>query len=288
MFTLLLTVLFTYVNVPSAEMREEPSGSSRVASGVIYSEKVEIMEEQPEWTKIQTSDGYTGWVKKGVLHQTEEQLLNSPYILIAKVNRCSAHVYNVKDTEWGPILTLPFDSLLEVTDQFGEPDGRWLQVRLVDGTEGFIERGNIILNPKPITREEMLSLSLRFLGLPYTWGGRSSFGYDCSAFMQMLHKQMGISIPRDSKDQVNWDGFQEVAIDAMQPGDLIFFGRVPPKVVHVGMYLGQGKFIHANVRENKPYISISDLNSPIWNGSPDVVWQGRAPLVYRVARTLKH
>lgn len=279
MYCILLALITTFISSPVVEMREEPTKTSKMASQALYGEKVDIQEEQSDWAKIQTPDGYIGWVKKNVFYQTENPSVPKPDALFAKVNRLAVHVYDVQDTEWGPITTLPFETKLEVLDQLGDPNGRWLQVKLVDGTSAYIQRGDIVLNSQLLSKDELGPFSLRFLGLPYTYGGRSSFGYDCSGFVQMLYRQMGISIPRDSKNQVQWEGFREIAIDELQPGDLIFFGREYPKINHVGMYLGQGKFIHANVLDNKPYITISKLSEPSWNG------EGK--LKNRQARTLK-
>lgn len=91
---------------------------------------------------------------------------------------------------------------------------------------------------------------------------------------------MGISIPRDSKDQMAWAGFAEISFDQLQPEDLIFFGLAEDKIRHVGLALGENQFIHSTVAENMPYIRISSLSDPEWNGS------GR--FVYRSARQLKH
>lgn len=278
MFITILATLFTYINAPVTDMRAEPSSDSRVASQAYYSEPIEIVEEQPEWTLIQTSDGYRGWAKKSAFYQSTQKYIDNPNALVAKINRCTAHVYGVNDTEFGPIKTLPFESRLEVLDQFNEPNGRWLKVRMLDGTIAYVQRGDITLNQQPLSRDDMIALSSFFLNLPYTWGGRSSFGYDCSGFVQMLYRQMGIAIPRDSRQQAAWEGFREVALEEMTPGDLVFFGVEAPKITHVGMYLGQGKFIHSAVLENKPYIHVSNLQDADWNGT------GR--LKNRVARTL--
>ncbi len=197
---------------------------------------------------------------------------------MAKVNRCAAHVYNVKDTEWGPIITLPLESKLEIIDQFGDLNGRWLQVKLVDGTTGYLQRGDVAINAPLMSREEMLAFSFNFLDMPYTWGGRSSFGYDCSGFVQMLYRQMGIALPRDSKDQAKWEGFHEIALEDMQPGDLVFFGSASPKISHIGMWLGDGLFIHTSSSENKPYMRVSRLADPYWNGT--------GPVKHRIARAL--
>lgn len=278
MITLLLTLVSHFVNVPVTDMRETPSDSAKVVSQAIYSERVDLITENAEWAQIQTSDGYQGWVKKIALFQTDN-FPTTPNALIAKVNRCAAHLYHVNDTEYGPIKTLPFESRLEVIDQFGDLHGRWLKVRGVAGTLGYIQRGDIDLKNSKLTLQEALEFSKRFLDLPYTWGGRSSFGYDCSGFVQMVYRQMGIALPRDSKDQLKWEGFQEVALDSLQPGDLIFFGPAAPKVTHVVLYLGKDNFIHTSTKENKPYLRISHLVDPDWNGT--------GSLKFRTARRLK-
>ena len=99
----------------------------------------------------------------------------------------------------------------------------------------------------------------------------------------MLYRQMHIYLPRDSKDQLKFEGFEAAARDALKPGDLIFWGLAEDKIRHVGMYLGNGEFIHASARENKPYLRISKLNDLEWNGTGS----GKAGYAYRAFRTLK-
>lgn len=272
--------LFHFVMAPVVNMREFPSESAEIVSQAYFSEEVNVIEENSSWIKIETAvDHYQGWVKAGEICDRKEKYPASSSRKVAKVNRCMAHLYHVPDTIYGPILTLPFESLLEVMDQDDDIQGRWIKVTLVDQREGFIQRGDVTLNISYISRDQLPSFSLRFQGLPYTWGGRSSFGYDCSGFVQMLYRQMGVYLPRDSKDQAKWEGFKAISIEDLSPGDLIFFGLDEGKIRHVGMYLGADQFIHATVAENAPYIHISCLSSPDWNGSGK--WS------YRTARTLK-
>lgn len=267
---------FFYVSVPVVNMRELPSDSSEVTSQAYFSEEVHVLEEKSNWVKIETIvDHYQGWIKKKSLYKCKEKFPQSS-AKVAIVDRSMAHLYHLPDTIYGPILTLPFNSLLEVVDE-EDSKCRWIKVRLVNKQELFIQRGDITFNMDIITRDELLSFSLRFLGLPYTWGGRSSFGYDCSGFVQMLYRQMGIYIPRDSKDQAKWEKFKDISFDKLLPGDLVFFGLEKDKIRHVGMYLGQDQFINATAQENAPYIHISHLSDPEWSGL------GKWP--YRTART---
>lgn len=279
--------MFYYVNQPVAEMREGPAANSEIVSQAYFSEEVSPCEESGlssnvsgEWMKIQTKvDGYKGWVKRSSVCMRK-----NPYPLsgdiVARVNRCAAHLYDKEDTIYGPIMTLPFESRLVLMKKEQEhTQDRWIKVCLPDGREGYIQRGDISFDCSPLSKQKMCELAERFLNLPYTWGGRSSFGYDCSGFVQMLYRQMHILIPRDSKDQIRWEKFSPVSMDQLSPGDCIFFGLAKDNIRHVGLYVGDGKFIHATVAENAPYIHKSSLSSSEWNGN------GR--FVYREARTLK-
>ena len=156
---------------------------------------------------------------------------------------------------------------------------RWLHVALPSGELVYIQRGDVSFQHILLSLEEMCQYSKNFLGLPYTYGGRSSFGYDCSGYVQMLYRLMGIFIPRDSKDQIHWDGFSPTTVENLHPGDLIFFGPAEDKVGHVGMFLRDEEFIHAGVSTNMPYIRIARLADPDFNGS------GRWG--YRAFRTIK-
>ena len=86
------------------------------------------------------------------------------------------------------------------------------------------------------TLEETLAFSKKFIGLPYTWGGTSSYGFDCSAFVQMLLREMGLLLPRNACDQAQSPLLVPVLGEELQPGDLIFFGE--SRITHVGLYLG--------------------------------------------------
>lgn len=270
--------LFHYVNIPVANIRKLPEDMSEIVSQAYFSEQVNVIEENLDWTKVETAvDHYQGWIKSDQLCQRQNDFYENSH-KTAKVNRCMAHLYHMPDMVYGPLLTVPFESVLRVIDQGNDNNSRWIKVLTVDDREAFIQRGDVILNEAVIGRDQIASFSVQFLGLPYTWGGRSSFGYDCSGFVQMLYRQIGVYLPRDSKDQVKWKGLLPVEIHDMSPGDLIFFGLGEDKIRHVGMYIGSDQFIHATVAENAPYIHMSRLSDPEWNSSSK--W------IYRTARTL--
>lgn len=95
--------------------------------------------------------------------------------------------------------------------------------------------------PKPLN-EQVTDVAKSYIGVPYVWGGTTPDGFDCSGLMQYVYRQIGTNISRTTYTQVN-DGYY-VPKDNLRKGDLVFFGNISSPH-HVGMYIGNGQFIHA-------------------------------------------
>jgi len=245
---------------PVANMYSKPSEDADVVSQAIYGANVRLLEQQEGWAHIRAADDYTGWTRLAALRP------GPPYAVkgrVAEVQSLFAHVYREPDvTRHAPVVTVPFETRLEV---LAEPDNhRWLQVRLPDDRSGWLQAGDVAFNAKTLSISEMLALSRRFLGLPYTWGGTSSFGYDCSGFVQMLERRRGVNMPRDAQPQADWSGVVPVDLKDLAPGYLLYFGSSPKHITHTGVYLGDGKFISATTHET-PMVRIEDINDPHWS-----------------------
>jgi hypothetical protein len=84
----------------------------------------------------------------------------------------------------------------------------------------------------------------RFVGIPYRWGGENVVdGMDCSGFVRAVYNLCGLSIPRTSRDQ--FKAGELVTKEGLQDGDLVFFGSSEDSINHVGIYIGNGRFVHA-------------------------------------------
>ena len=90
---------------------------------------------------------------------------------------------------------------------------------------------------------EASKLAQQQLGAPYVFGGRSPQGFDCSGLVYYVYGRLGVSLPRTAESQ--FSRLPPVAVEALQPGDLVFFNGDPTGYMHVGIYIGGGWFVHA-------------------------------------------
>jgi gamma-D-glutamyl-L-lysine dipeptidyl-peptidase len=247
---------------PVVNMLRNADGASDVVSQAIYGTGVVLLEKNGAWEKIRTADEYTGWVAASDLALTERPY--APEGRVARVAALDANIYRDPDvTRHAPLLQLPWEARVELVSDKTEFAPRWLEVRLVDGQTAWVQRGDVSLEPAPVSIADMLEIAHRFLGITYTWGGVSSYGFDCSGFTQMLERQRGIVMPRDADLQAAWNGVVAVERKDLEPGDLLFFGSSAAKITHTGMYLGNGQFIHDTTHDH-PGVQISKLDDMPW------------------------
>ena len=252
------------VIVPLTNMYSAPSQDVDVVSQAILGTTVEVVGENSSWDKVRTNDQYTGWMPLQNMRQLGRGSAYANSGRVAQVSSLTANLYRETDvTLHQPVLTVPFETQLEVIAQAQGDDSRWLQVRLPDQRTAWIQFGDVDLAPRKLSIEESIALGRRFLGLTYTWGGRSSFGYDCSGFTQMLVRSRGIIMPRDADLQAGWTGALAINRKKLRAGDLLFFGDAADHITHTGMYIGHGRFIH-DTTYGHPGVQISRLRDQPW------------------------
>jgi cell wall-associated NlpC family hydrolase len=114
---------------------------------------------------------------------------------------------------------------------------------------------------KPKGRSDMGAIAARtaerFVGIPYRWGGDTVVdGMDCSGFARAVYNLCGVNIPRSSREQFKVG--DTVARPDLKDGDLVFFGNSETEINHVGIYIGDGRFVHAPRRGDDIKISVMD------------------------------
>lgn len=92
---------------------------------------------------------------------------------------------------------------------------------------------------------DVVRTAIDVMGSPYTWGGSDDNGYDCSGLIRYAYGQHGIILPRISRDQARMGRVVEPRLEALRPGDVLGFSVEGDRVTHVGLYVGDGRFIHS-------------------------------------------
>jgi len=242
-------------NVSVSNIRKDPRHSSELITQGILGTPVKVLKKKGGWYLIQTPDHYLGWVNNGGIdlktlgeindfHNKEKVVFTGIYGFSYAEPDLDSPV--VSDLSVGNVLCLE-DSLKE-----------FYKVAYPDGSIAYIKRSESSIFSKWIQQiqldgSNLTSDAFRFLGIPYLWGGTSSKAMDCSGFTKTVYFMHGLVLPRDASQQ-NDTGFvidKNKKFENLNPGDLLFFGRAATdstreRVVHVGMWIGDMKFIHAS------------------------------------------
>ncbi|SMC67365.1 C40 family peptidase [Sporomusa malonica] len=92
--------------------------------------------------------------------------------------------------------------------------------------------------------QQIAGFAQSYLGVPYVWGGSGAGGFDCSGFIHYVYERYGIALPRVADEQ--YDAGRRIPLADIEPGDLVFYSTYAPGPSHVGIYVGNGQFVHAS------------------------------------------
>lgn len=253
-------------------LRAEPRYGSELVSQGLLGMPVMILEKRGGWWRIQTPDKYIGWMNGSVKAMTKpelQQYLQKPKIIVTSV---FAHSLEKPERDSLPVSDLVTGNMLVMKGANGE----FYHVEYPDGREGYVSKSDGVettewLKGIKLTGESIVNTAYRFIGIPYLWGGTSSRGLDCSGFTKTVYFMHGVILARDASQQVHSGKLTDDQGDFSNalPGDLLFFGskatddNPEEKVVHVGIYIGNNRFIHAS-----DYIHVSSLDpaDPLYDG----------------------
>jgi len=222
------------IKTPVASIYEKPSFASQMITQALMWEPVEILDEEDNWHRIRQWDHYTGWVNSFYLtDQTFED--RGGFHIYDRF----CPVYSNSDDDSFIISGLSIGCRIPGASILEENDNRY-KILLPDSASGWIPKQQVSnLN------DSIVNIATKLMGIQYLWGGKSSFGFDCSGFVQTVYLLTGIDLPRDSKDQERFSSFVDITIQNASAGDLIFFSE-NDNISHVGIYLNDGKFIHCS------------------------------------------
>jgi len=230
-----------------ATLKGKPSEDGETVTQAVMGDIVSIKEISGDWYFIRTTEGYFGWVTGNSLAPITDRDSEKIIISALKVDIASAPEEGADycgHAVMGSNLT------------FIKKEGQWVKVMLPSGQSGWVKEEQILLKPKdPQRPEEIVKTAKMYLGVPYLWGGTTPLGVDCSGFIFTVYRMNGYIIPRDAESQFNY--CEHMEDDRLLPGDLVFFTTYLPGPSHVGIYLGDGNFIHASSSKG---VTVSSIN----------------------------
>lgn len=220
-------------------LRARPSHRAEMISELRAGERLRRLTQEGDWLLVAGEDDYVGWVHSWVA---------TDYAAGASVvGRFAAPLGTLWISDHFAASPLMLGSPLLAVDAPLTERGGMCLVASVDGGEGWLPREQMA----HFGREDSVSISAllgwgrSLLGTPYRWGGRSPFGFDCSAFVQYLAQLALRRLPRDAAQQVEHGEEVPLAGNAFERGDLLFFGD---PVDHVAIYSGKGRILHCSGR----------------------------------------
>ena len=246
---------YAVINVSVGNMRSHHRHTSELVTQVLLGTPVKILKRQGWWFYIQSPDRYLGWINGGALHTVTraelEEWNNSTQIIVTDLHGV---VRKQPAADALPVSNVVIGSRLLLTGR----SGTWNEVRLPDGRSGYIERPGTEYYSTweenvTLTGENIAQTAKMFLGIPYLWGGTSVKGLDCSGFTKTVFMLNGMDLNRDASQQILMGEHIDTGenFSNLRKGDLVFFGRKetedqPERIVHVGIYLDNGEFIHSS------------------------------------------
>jgi len=239
-----------------APLMAKPKFNTETVDEALCGMTLEILDELKDgWYYCSTSYRYEGYVhESNILINAERankwreeanHIVTHRYIdVLAKPKYQSYIIHN-----------LVKGSIIKLTD---ERSDTWSKIELPDGRKGWIKTvyiGKYLISFKDISEEQMrdnlVNTALDYLGTQYRWGGKSPLGIDCSGLCSIAYLINGATIYRDAQIKEGYD-MREISKEELKKGDLIFFPG------HVGMYLGNDRFIHSS--SSNSGVSINSLN----------------------------
>lgn len=208
-----------------APLRREPRPDAPLETEALKGERVTVYETTDEgwsWGQLQ-NDGYVGWLPTNALGKPRCQPQH-------KVSALRTFAFPGPDIKLPPLYSLPFGAQLAVLR---------FEATFAVTPDGFIPARHVApLNQADV---DFVSVAERFLETPYLWGGKTSYGIDCSGLVQVALTACGIVCPRDSDMQEHTVGVsQSVNLADLRRGDLVFWKR------HVAIARDATTLIHAN------------------------------------------
>ena len=248
------------VTADALRLRDTPAAEGEILATASGGTSVVVLE-----------DTGNGWYK--VNFNTVEGYMSSEYLTVSTTadaalgyglvdtDGSSLNIRAAAGTSYDTVASIPGGTVLEMEGV----DNGWYKVTY-SGKTGYVSSDYITITTEPDATEtassdlgaQIVAYAEEYLGTPYVLGGNGPNQFDCSGFTKYVYSHFGYTLNRTATDQLQ-NGVS-VSKDELQPGDLVFFKyRTSKPVSHVGIYIGNGEFIHAST--NRYVVQIDQMES---------------------------
>jgi gamma-D-glutamyl-L-lysine dipeptidyl-peptidase len=249
-----------WLSAMTPAQQESLTSDNLTQTQALFGDRVFVVGQQGDWDEVlvpgqptpKNALGYPGWIPKAQLTTDARYgaLKDSASFALAD-HGITTWLYrdsglSDRDLEISTNTGLPVLNRTATAVQVATPDRgpRWLDARTV----AVYQKPTDISHP---TGADLVRYAAEFVNVPYLWGGRAGFGFDCSGFTSTIYQVHGITLPRDADAQAADSQGRAIDKSALQPGDLLFYSHGskdpgnPDAIYHVAMYSGDGKMIEA-------------------------------------------
>lgn len=242
---------YAQVAVNSGIIRRTPGVNAEKVTIVDKGTQVAVLGKQGEWYKLRFPKGTVGWMRGDLLKPMQARDVVAPRNTADPARTIARR----ERTETRPTETRRPNTTRTVATNSRPATAPRTETRPATSTRIPRSSNTRLTSARPgaptlVARNSggssrLLDTAKDQLGIRYRWGGTSRGGFDCSGFVQYVYKKNGVSLPRTSREMAS--SGRAVSRDNLKKGDLILFAtRGGRGVSHVGMYIGNGKFIHAS------------------------------------------
>lgn len=244
------------IDLSVAHLREEPEYVAEMGTEALMGTAVQILDKDGYWIKVQTPDGYKAWTNEMSLEfMTDEEFSayeKAPKFICLAVN---STIYSEPNKKSQSISDLVRGNI--VLDKGSKKKG-FLKISTASGREGWVSKKDLASysqwqKSRICSGENIVNEALKYVGVPYLWGGNSIKGFDCSGLTSFSFLMNGMLLPRNASQQarignlIDSSGLGNGDFSLLKKGDLLFFGdKESGRVTHVGIYIGDGRMIHAS------------------------------------------